>query len=271
MFRKARLALEQAKALDPGLGAEVRGTRGFIASRELSWIEAHEDFQYALEHAPENADIHGSFSEFLSRVGHNALSLEQAKIARELDSLSPVINARLSLAYLWVDDQDAATRQWAIQDELGFKGSEGYAGYWRTYLLMLLRQGDAVLAKEALAHHQQEAGLPVEPVLPLIDAILDPRLRDRAVQSAGQIAKEGTVAPALQLPMWILLDELDAAYTSFHALEATPWDINIPFIFAHESHRFRADPRFEQLMEDVGLAAYWDQYGPPDTRGGIER
>jgi hypothetical protein len=64
---------------------------------------------------------------------------------------------------------------------------------------------------------------------------------------------------------------MDAAYASFDALEATPRDLNFPFIFAHESHRFRTDPRFAQLMERVGLEAYWDQYGPPDTHGDIER
>ena len=67
----------------------------------------------------------------------------------------------------------------------------------------------------------------------------------------------------LQLPMWILLDELDAAYTSFHVLEATPWDINFSFLFAPESDRFRADPRFEQHARHIGLDVYWKRYGGP--------
>ncbi|MEE9253638.1 MAG: hypothetical protein V3U43_01765, partial [Pseudomonadales bacterium] len=262
MFGQAEVALERAEALDPALGAEVRGTRGHIASRQLRWIEAHEDFQYAVEHAPEKAEIHSWFSEFLGGVGHNVLALEHAKIAREVDALSPAINARLAVAYMWVDDQDAATRQWAIVDELGFRGTEAFAGFWQTYLLWLLRQGDAAGARQALSYYQQQAGLPVEQVLPLINAFLDPRLRDQAAQAARRAVAAKMIASALQLPMWILLDEMDAA---FHALEATPWNLSLPFLFAHESDHFRADPRFEQLAERIGLTAYWREYGWPDA------
>jgi hypothetical protein len=81
----------------------------------------------------------------------------------------------------------------------------------------------------------------------------------------------GIIVHAPQLGMWILLDELDEAYASFHTLEATPWELGLPFLFAHESRGFRADPRFEQLAVDIGLEAYWERYGPPDTHGDIER
>ncbi len=263
MFGRAEVALARAEALDPALAAEVRGTHAHIASRRLRWIEAREDFQFAVEHAPENAEIHRWFSEFLLGVGHSALALEHAKIAHELDTLSPVINAQLAVAYMWADDQDAASRQWAIVDELGFRGTEEFAGFWRNYLYWLVREGDAAGAKEALGHHQEQLGLLAEPVLPLIDAFLDPQLLDQAALTARRAVEEGMITNDLQLPMWILLDELDAAYTSFHVLEATPWDINLPFLFVPESDRFRADPRFEQHARHIGLDVYWKRYGGP--------
>ena len=264
MFGRAEAALAKAQVLDPALGAEVRGTRGYIATRQLRWIDAHEDFQYALEHAPENATIHYWFSQFLSRAGHNARALEHAKIARELDTLSPAINTRLAVAYMWVNDQHAAARHWAIGDELGFRGNEALRGFWLAKVLWLVRAGDAGGAKEALAHHQEQLGLPVGPVLPIIDAFLNPQLRDQAAIAARRAVEGKAIAIRLQWYMWVILREMDAAYAAFYALEATPDEIALEFLFARETDRFRADPRFEQLAEHIGLTAYWDVYGDPD-------
>lgn len=266
MFARAEQSLAQAQALDPSLEAEVRGIHGFIASRQLRWGEADEDFRYAIERVPEDAELHNRYSQFLSRVGKTRLALEQAKIARALDALSPAINARLAVTYMWADDNDAAGRQWAIGDELGFRGKEDFRTYWRAQVLHMVRQGDAAGAREALAMHQRQAALPVEPVLPLIDAFIDPDLRPQARVAARKAVEAGMVPPVMQWPMWILLDDLDAAFEVFHALEPTPWDLDVEFLFARETARFRADPRFLQHAEHIGLTEYWRKYGPPDVQ-----
>ncbi len=128
-----------------------------------------------------------------------------------------------------------------------------------------MRAGDAGGAKEALAHHQQQLGLPVEPVLPIIDAFLNPQLRDQAALAARRAVEGKAVAIRLQWYMWVILGEMDAAYAAFYALEATPDEIALEFLFAREADGFRVDPRFEQLAEHIGLTAYWDVYGDPDA------
>jgi DNA-binding winged helix-turn-helix (wHTH) protein/TolB-like protein/tetratricopeptide (TPR) repeat protein len=264
-FARAHLALAQAYVILPPYSDESE-TKMF---RQADiWIDAQKHFEYAVEHAPENPELHGWFSEFLSRVGYKRLALEHAKTAQELDTLSPEVNLRLALAYLWLDDQKAASRQWAIGDELGFQGTFFFAGYWRAYLLLHVRQGDAAGAKKALRQHQEAAGLPVEPVLPLIDAFVDPRMRERAIEAAAAAVEAGMVQNALILPMWILLGDMDEAYASFYEMEDTPWDLNLPFLYARESAGFRADPRFTKLANDIGLDVYWEHYGAPDDREG---
>ena len=270
MLSRAEVSLAKAEARDPALNAEVTGIRGHIASRQLRWAEAHRQFQFALERVPEDAELHNRYSQFLARVGRKDLALTHAKIARELDALSPAINARLAVAYLWVDDHESAMGQWAIGDELGFRGSDALSAYWLARVLQLVRERDIPAAREALATHQRQAGLPVDPVLPLIEAFIDPTLRERARQAARPVIAAEMIPLSVQWPTWIMLDDIDAAYEIFHALEPTPWDLALEFMFARESASFRADPRFAEHAEHIGLTAYWDEYGGPEGSARLE-
>ncbi|MCZ6869794.1 MAG: hypothetical protein O7G84_09860, partial [Gammaproteobacteria bacterium] len=108
-------------------------------------------------------------------------------------------------------------------------------------------------------------------VLPLMDAFLDPELKDQVIPGARQAMEEGVIDIFLQWPMWVFLDEMDAAYATFHALEQTPSQLNLSFLFARETDRFRADPRFEQHAKHIGLDVYWKRYGEPDRHRDIER
>ncbi len=241
---------------------EVEAIYAFMAQYRWQWIEAEERFQRALELAPDSPNIYQWYSQHLSYVGRNRDGLQAAKRARELDEISPVINDRLGVAYLWVNDNVRAAEHFAIGAQLGFRNAINPA-----YMILLLRLQRFNEFKAIMSAFHR--GLPGSPewLIENADAAFLLEDRDEALALAIQAAEEGQVImPRLQFGLWILLGGLDQAYETFNVFRGTNSKfLELEFVFTEEAREFREDSRFDDLAEEIGWREYWQKFGGPDS------
>jgi TolB-like protein/DNA-binding winged helix-turn-helix (wHTH) protein/Tfp pilus assembly protein PilF len=106
-FALARAAVDKALALDPQL-AEAYASRGFIEFwHDWDWDAAEASFRRAIELNPSLAEARMGYAHLLSNLGRFDAALPQAREARELDPLSPLVNT-LEAAFLHAGGQSAA-------------------------------------------------------------------------------------------------------------------------------------------------------------------
>jgi len=262
MFQQALEALAGRTFTNRRDLGEMESIHGIIAFHRRQWVKSEEHFRKALELAPDSPNIYMWYSQLLSYVGRQRDGLEAAIRARDLDEISPVVNNRLAIAYLWTNDNLRAAEQFAVAAQLGFRNAINPA--YMVFLLRLQRFNEikAIIA----AIHQ---GFP-NPPLWLIedsDTLFRPENRDAALQAAIQAKQEGSFSvPSIEFGLWIVVGGVDQAYAMFNALkDIAPQYLQLEFVFSEEGTEFRQDSRFEQLTGDIGLQEYWDTYGGPDT------
>ncbi len=262
MFQQALEALAGRTFTDRRDLGEVESIHGIIAFHRWQWVKSEEHFRKALELAPDSPNIYMWYSQLLSYVGRNRDGLEAAIRARDLDEISPVVNNRLGIAYLWTNDNLRAAEQFAVAAQLGFRNAINPG-----YMLFLLRLQRFNEIKAIIAAIHQ--GFPNSPLWLIEDSdtLFRPENRDAALQAAIQAKQEGSFSmPRIEFGLWLLVGGIDQAYETFNVMqEIAPQYLQMEFIFGEEGTEFRQDSRFEQLTEDVGLQEYWDTYGGPDT------
>ena len=91
-FARAQAAAERAIAIDPDL-ADAHGTLalGSLFHRQ-DWVAAEEQFRRSIALNPKLASVRAFFSIFLATTGRHAESIGEARVGRDLDPLSPLVN-----------------------------------------------------------------------------------------------------------------------------------------------------------------------------------
>ncbi len=256
--------LEKALQLDPSLLGEALTTRALLEFSRWEWARAEQYFQEALDISPNYTTLHNWYSQFSFAVNYKIRALEHAKRARDLDAVSPVINDRLAAAFLWVDDNQNAERQYRIGSELGFMGKRDAS----SYLLWLLREGRIRTAAEVLQQMLDKQGLTSSWVQHLGDTLQTNSNREQTIQVLVDAQNQGVITPRLLLPIWVLLADYDHAFALLGKLVAQKNQLDVEFLFSGEASGLREDPRFATIIRQLGLDRYWDQYGWPE---GINR
>ena len=261
MFQQALDVLTSQTFTDKRDLGEVESIYGFIAMKRWQWVKSEEHFRKALQLAPDSPNIYQWYSTLLSGVGRQRDGLEAAIRARDLDEVSPVLNNRLAVAYLWSNDNLRAAEQFAIAAQLGFRNFINPA-----YMVFLLRQQRFYEVKAIIAAIHQGSPNPPLWLIESEDTMFSPGNRDALLQAAMQAKQEGSfsVLP-IEFGMWLVVGGIDQAYETFNVMrEIAPQYLQIEFIFSDEGTEFRQDSRFDQLTEEIGLQEYWDTFGGPD-------
>jgi TolB-like protein/Tfp pilus assembly protein PilF len=147
-FDQAVAAAEKAVALDPEL-AEGYAVRGFLrASVGSDWRGAESDFQKALALNPGDAETHRRHAQMeLASVGKLKEAIAEAKMATELDPLSPITWSTLGRLYYSDGQLDAA--QASIERSVQIKPDQNYAPAHLAFIFVLQhRPADALPALE---------------------------------------------------------------------------------------------------------------------------
>jgi adenylate cyclase len=258
--RMSALALATLERGSTEMQDEAWDVRAFLHLSRWEWLEAEHDFRLALAAAPGDPDVHQWYSQQLARTGNAEGSLRHALTAKRLDVLSPVVNYRLAVAYLWVNDEERAQQQFMLAGELGMDPMANP----NPYLVLLMRRGEYEEVGRVLSHMQDRLGGSKFWIDPLMAAVHDPAARPAAREALGRAAREQSIAPQLLYAAWLYLDEVDAALdVVINDLSGTPARFDVEFLFARETAALRRHPRFGEVLVALGLDGYWDRYGWP--------
>ena len=266
MYELAIATVERGIAADPALDELARDVLALVHFNRWEWIEAERDFRRALAANPNDPNVLQWYSQHLASVGDPDGSLRQVTEARKLDILSPVVNDRMAVAYMWVDDNEAARKQFDLADELGL----GPSANPESHLVLLLRQGDYDKAREILIDLQRFLARATEWIDPFLKALEDPAARPVAMEALRRAAEERSISPKYLFGAWVYLGDADEAMNVAFELLYEPAEFDVEFLFARETALLRCHPRFAELAAAIGLDRYWDVYGWPAMypRGG---
>ncbi|MEH6606394.1 MAG: winged helix-turn-helix domain-containing protein [Pseudomonadales bacterium] len=261
MFAEAEKVLSEQMVSNKEEQGEIAAIHAFTSHQRWDFIAAERLFRNAIELAPDNANIYAWYSQHLSNVGRNQDALIAAKRAQELDAVSPVINDRLGISYLWVNDDLRAAEKFALGAQLGFSNRINPG-----YLVFLLRQHRYHEVRSIIdAIHKDTESKPAW-LIDNADQIFLPENRDWALNLANKAETEKRlIMPQLEFGIWILMGGLDQAYETFSQLAGQDRKYQyLEFIFAEEARDFRDDSRFTTLTKMIGLHDYWQEFGEPD-------
>lgn len=259
MFALAEEIIETGRGRGAPIGESAEGLAAFIALGRWDWLKADASFHKALAAAPSDADLYQWRSEFYASVGRMDLSLSYAMRASELDALSPVVNDRLAVAYLWLDQDELAQHLFQEASLLGL-GPTANPG---AYLISLLRAGEYERAGELLRSIQSMLGGSTDWINPVLAALTDPGRRAQAIAAVELAATEGSIAQRFLFGAWIYLGEIERAMSLAEHMRIEQETFDVEFLYARETRLLREHPRFGPLLARIGLDGYWDATGWP--------
>lgn len=259
MFARAEEIIETGRGRGAPIGDSAEGLAAFIALGRWEWLKADASFDKALAAQPSDADLYQWRSEFYASVGRMDLSLSYAMRASELDALSPVVNDRLAVAYLWLDQDQLAQHLFEEASLLGL-GPTANPG---AYLISLLRAGEYQRAGDLLLSIQSMLGGSTDWIDPLLAAQTNSGRRAQAIAAVELAATEGSIAQRFLFGAWIYLGEIERAMSLAEHMRIEQQTFDVEFLYARETSQLREHPRFGSLLARIGLDGYWDATGWP--------
>lgn len=251
-YTLALSTLENLRSDDKIILADAFAVKAQIAARQWQWADAAKLFKDSFNLSKQNANTYLWYSEFLSAIGRQEDSRKAASYSKELDGISAVVNNRLAVTYLWLDDNTQAEKFFGQGFEFGFINytNPGYA-------IFLLRKKEFTAAKETLSLILKSNGVLYDWVSPVIDGIYDDNQRTKAIEIFQLAIENRQVPPRFQPPIWIFLQDYQRAASSFDELIQNKYDLDIEFLFSSEAKEFRDTEEFKHLIEIIGLDKFW--------------
>ncbi len=260
MYEEAIETADRGAELDPGIRDAVGTVYGFVYTHRLIWAEAAQAFETAINSATVYPTSHHWYSRFLANVGLLDQSLEQAIIAQEMDTASPILNARLGVAYHWLNDSENA-------DKFYSKAADQEVGSWihnLSYTLFLIREQRLDEARQKVKEALESYGQATEWVDPVFDGMMsssDSESLDSTVASISAAAKSGALPTNIELTLWALLGRSEKAMEAAWSLYEMGEFYEVEIIYLDEFRVLREHEEFPELLEALGLTAYWNSIG----------
>lgn len=248
---RARTAVEKALQLDPGL-PEVRATQAWYELRFYDWDKAERIFRETLTVAPDNPNVLHWLSHVLSFQGQFDEALQLAHRAVEVDPDSRMM--RTNLAYILVDAgrfEEGLEVAWSMRES-----APDYTVQRRNLFLHELRAGKAAKAAETFAAYTSIIGGDPEAAQEI----------GRMFVAYTENGDVGTISDDLVARARLGSEDLaqvlafvgDAEGTIAALQAAAPEHSGSRSVFSmkiNPAYDFiRDDPRFQALLEEVGLA-----------------
>lgn len=243
-FELARASAARAELADATLRAEVIALEGFMLMRERQWSESLLTLESALALDSDSVLANYWYAYLLCELGRPDDALKYSEKALALDPTSPVLNNRLVVNYLWVNDLPAAANQHDFAIKLGFLETTNPKSAF-----VLLNRSQKY---EALSELLLRLGNDPRWVLPFIAGLEDAAQREVAKSTLEAAIKEGVVPKELRFGAWVLLEDADRAIRDFdYDLKSD----DIELLWAKESAMLREHPKFPELLDKLGLSS----------------
>ena len=274
-WAEALVAANRALEIDPSLG-EPYAVRALHAQALNLYAEAYRNFQEAVARAPSNPELRNWYGGFLLDAGYLQAGWAERQRAGELDPLSPLIAWQVGYSALVMGRPDVIEAYTAKSRENGWEGPEPLALEGGGASV----RGDMVRAEKlwikAFPHREQQIRMSARAVrnrhvdadtarmLATLAPYGPPGIARFAVQSMSRDVEGGlaTIRDTLDPASLLKADGSGGPVRSRggdgmgSVLRADWW---MP-----EAAATRQDPRFAAIMRDIGLVAFWREFGWPD-------
>ena len=254
-MQQAKAAAVKAVQLDDS-SAEAHASMGHILHNyDWDFDAAEREFKRAIELNPNYAIAHHWYAHLLMQVGRTDESLAQARLAQDLDPLSPFVNNGLARQYYLSRQYDKAIAQCRVVTQMD-----------PTYLpartqLALAYEQKGMLA-DAVSTMEQVRKLAGEKTdLPMVHALLAHAyaLAGRKAEAQAElnmltaIGQRRYVPPSYLAIVYLALGDKDKA---FEYLNKSYQDRSEQVLYLGVEplvDPLRGDPRFDVLLKEVGL------------------
>ena len=135
-YPKAKAAASKALEIDDTLAQAHTSLAGLLTSFFWDWELAEDEFKRAIEINPNYSTAHIWYAEHLWSMGHHEESIQQAKIALELDPLSLMTRTVLGITFHFAGQYDQAVQQYQSTLEIDPNFHEAHHWLGRTYAQM---------------------------------------------------------------------------------------------------------------------------------------
>jgi tetratricopeptide (TPR) repeat protein len=260
MYEMAIDTADTGAELDPGIRDSAGTVYGFVDTKRFNWADAAEAFETAINSSSVFPTSHHWYSRFLADVGLLEKSLEQARIAQEMDTASPILNARLGVAYHWLNDAENADKYYA-------RAADKEVGSWihnLSYALFLIREQRIDEAKQKAKEALLSYGQPTAWVDAVFDGFMDasdPEVLGETVAAISAAVTIGDLGKNIELTLWALLGQGDKAMAAAWDLQASGEFYEIEIIYLDEFKVLREHEEFPELLQALGLTDYWNSIG----------
>jgi len=256
---KSRAASEKALQLDEGL-AEAHSSLGWVKwIYYWDWAGAEEEFQRALLLNPNSSITHGMYAEYLDSMARFAEAAKERATAKRLSPVEPIFYQNSGEHFLYTREFDKAIEQYNEALELDPTFAIAHAGLAQAFAL----KG---MWKETMGHYEEFVILDGDPGLA---ARIRPAYAKSGYRGAARVILEDGrlkrsngrwVSFTDKAWLYITLGDKGLALT---ALEQAMRDreqgmttLQVDPIF----DSIRSDPRFQQLVQQVGLPRLSEQW-----------
>ena len=247
-------AARKALSLDDTL-AEAHAVLGDMARDERNWAEAKAHYLHAIASEPKNSTAHLWYAEHLASVGQLHEAQKENLIAYELDPLHPGTNANMAQVALWLGDLDDALKYAVSASELGH-----FFGL-RVQALVYLQLGEQERALEFAEQFESVIRIPGFKLF--VEAKLD---AEKIPLYLEVLAENETELPiSIVISSYVAVDRVDEAYRMADKIEDFFYPNATWNFWRPEMTVFRQDPRFAELVMELGLMDYWRENGWPDA------
>ena len=275
VWSEALVAANRALQIDPRLG-EPYAVRALHAQAHNLYGEAIRNFREAVARSPSNPELRNWYGGFLLDAGYLQAGWAERQRAGELDPLSPLIAWHVGYSALVMGRPDVIDAYTAKARENGWEGPEPVAlegggasergdmdRAEKLWIKAFPHRAEQIrMSVKAIRNHHVDAA--TADMLATLAPYGPPGIARFAVQAMsrdvdGSLATiQGTLDPAS-------LRKADGSGGPVRSsggegigsvLRADWW---MP-----ESATTRRDPRFAAIMSDIGLVAFWREFGWPD-------
>ncbi len=251
---------QEALMLDDSL-AEAYAVLGDMARVDRKWQEAEAYYLRAIATEPKNSTARVWYGEFFVMVGRLRDAFEQFRIAYQLDPLHPVTNKSMAIIHFYLgDDRNAlkyGTAAWDLNHGLGLY----------VKVMTQSRLGEFKRAIELAEQYDENTtqlfNSRVTALKLLIEAKADMTKKPLLFETLAD--NEMVFRFSFVVLSYASIGRIDDAY---RLVNMNPDPARFTFlwiVWQPEMAAFRQDPRFAEVVTELGLVDYWREHGWPDA------
>jgi adenylate cyclase len=246
---KAEASARRALALESTL-ARAHVALANVRRDRWDWDTAERHYERALELAPNDVEARHQYAQFLSITGRHHAAIAQAYIFVDLDPLSPIVNAGQGRTLMFVGRYEEAIH--ALNRAVELDPNLGVAQLWLMWSYMLTGRYDE--AEQAGRLGAALVGEDPAVYATLVRAVENPELKADALRILETASDESwELSPGARAFWYTLLGEKELALDAL-TLVVEKGVGNVTSFNDRIVDPLRDDPRFQELLERVGLA-----------------